>query len=254
MIKRYRSAIFLFLVVIAWYLYAVSLFLPACEPTRGDSHQPSGICWPGLDVLLLLLIPLFWIFGLPLVYLLVNVTFWLSLLFALFVPLRPHEHIVYTVFLGICAALAWYAAAIVETICIGYFLWSLSFTVMVIAFVFSSLVPAPSEAVVASDEAANSSVCSPTDNFGNIISLTDAAVAEIKRRHKRGQFDSDVVVRVEPDRSEVRKVSIAFDFALADGRDWIGQSRGIPIVVDRAIAPQLHGSTIDFRDGVFMRM
>jgi Fe-S cluster assembly iron-binding protein IscA len=46
---------------------------------------------------------------------------------------------------------------------------------------------------------------------------------------------------------------IAFDIALADGRDWIGESNGIPVVVDRTVAPQLQGSTIDFREGEFAR-
>ena len=148
MIKRYRSEIFMFLVVIAWLLYGVSLFVPACEPTRGDSHQPSGICWPGWAVLLLLLWtgPLF--LGFPLVYLLVNITFWLS---PFFLRDRPDVNVVYTVTLAICAGLAWAAAGIVETICIGYFLWSLSFTVMLVGFVFSCFVPAPLKALDSPD-------------------------------------------------------------------------------------------------------
>ncbi|MEZ6112717.1 MAG: hypothetical protein R3C99_17155 [Pirellulaceae bacterium] len=60
------------------------------------------------------------------------------------------------------------------------------------------------------------------------------------------------VVRVTPDISDYRKVTIQFDFALADGRDWIGQSQGIPIVVDREVAPELQGRIIDFRDGDFV--
>ena len=148
MFKRYRSEIFMFLVVIAWLLYGVSLFVPACEPTRGDSHQPSGICGPGWAVLLLLLWtgPLF--LGAPLVYLLVNITFWLT---PFFLRDRPDVNAVYTMTLAICAGLAWAAAGIVETICIGYFLWSLSFTVMLVGFVFSCFVPAPLKALDSPD-------------------------------------------------------------------------------------------------------
>ena len=148
MIKRYRSEIFMFLVVIAWLLYGVSLFVPACVPTRGDSDQPSGICWQGGEVLLLLLIPFFWPFVYPLVYLLVNITFWLS---PFFLRDRPDVNAVYTVILAICAGHAWAAAGIVETICIGYFLWSMSFTVMLVGFVFSCLVPAPLKALDSPD-------------------------------------------------------------------------------------------------------
>src|SRR5208337_3569559 len=41
-----------------------------------------------------------------------------------------------------------------------------------------------------------------------------------------------------------------FDYALADGRDWIGESRGIGIIVDRRDAPLLLGRTIDFLNGI----
>jgi Fe-S cluster assembly iron-binding protein IscA len=64
---------------------------------------------------------------------------------------------------------------------------------------------------------------------------------------------ADAVVRIEPDALSPIQVRIAFDYALADGRDVMGQSQGIPIVVDRRVAPELVGATIDFRDGTFVR-
>ena len=149
MIKRYRSELFLFLVVIALLLYGLSLFLPACGlPMPGDTEQSSVKCWRGWEVLLLLLWtgPLF--LGAPLVYLLVNITFWLT---PFFLRDRPDVNAVYTMTLGFCAGLAWAAAGIVETICIGYFLWSMSFTVMLVGFVFSCLVPAPLKALDSPD-------------------------------------------------------------------------------------------------------
>jgi Fe-S cluster assembly iron-binding protein IscA len=91
------------------------------------------------------------------------------------------------------------------------------------------------------------------DNFGNIVELTTSAIEEVKRLHREGQLEPDVVVRIEPDTREPYKITVAFDFALADGRDWIGESQGIPIVVDRRVAPELQGSTIDFTNGVFVR-
>ena len=102
-------------------------------------------------------------------------------------------------------------------------------------------------------DAGNGTARLVSDNFGNVIDLTDVAIDEIRRRHTAGRFDADVVVRASPDPSEFRKVMIQFDYALADGRDWIGQSQGIPIVVDREVAPELQGCTIDFREGAFVR-
>lgn len=91
------------------------------------------------------------------------------------------------------------------------------------------------------------------DNIKNVVEFTDAALEEILQRYAMGKFDDDVAVRVEPDRSGPRAVRIAFDLALADGRDWIGQSQGFPIVIDRRVASELEGSIIDFNDGEFFR-
>lgn len=44
-----------------------------------------------------------------------------------------------------------------------------------------------------------------------------------------------------------------FDIDVADGFDWVGESQGIPIVVDRRDAPELRGATIEFRGGEFVR-
>ena len=107
--------------------------------------------------------------------------------------------------------------------------------------------------ITAPFEAGDGDAQSISDNFGNVIALTDSATQEIQQRHAKAQFDEDVVVRVEPDQSDHRKVAIAFDFPLADGRDWIGASRGIPVVVSRDAAPELQGCIIDYLDGDFVR-
>lgn len=91
------------------------------------------------------------------------------------------------------------------------------------------------------------------DNFGNVIEFTDAACEEIKRRLSAGKFGAEAVVRITPDSMAPNHVGVLFDFALADGRDWIGKSRGIPVVVDRNDARELQGAKVDFRDGTFVR-
>ncbi|WP_425614918.1 hypothetical protein NA78x_004802 [Anatilimnocola sp. NA78] len=92
------------------------------------------------------------------------------------------------------------------------------------------------------------------ENFGTVVQLTPAAAEQITLLHSQGRFGGDVAVRIEPARAIGGQVAVAFDFPLADGRDWIGSSGGIPIVIDRRSAPELLGSTIDFREGQFVQM
>lgn len=106
-------------------------------------------------------------------------------------------------------------------------------------------------AIHSSFVAAQDAGMSLRDSLGNIVGLTEAARLEILRRQCGGRFGNDVVVRVLPPSTRENEYRVEFDFPLADGRDWIGESRGIPIVVDRRDAPLLLGKTIDFREGRF---
>jgi hypothetical protein len=86
------------------------------------------------------------------------------------------------------------------------------------------------------------------ENLGNVVTLTEEAVAEILRRHGAGTWTTEAAVRITPDSNGY---AIAFDYPLTDGRDWIGHSHHIPLLVDRRDAPLLLGKTIDFRAGKF---
>jgi len=88
-----------------------------------------------------------------------------------------------------------------------------------------------------------------SDHLGSVVSLTERAVAEILRRHGIGHWTTEAAVRITPDGRDT--YTIAFDYPLTDGRDWLGQSHQIPMLVDRRDAPLLWGKTIDFRDGRF---
>jgi hypothetical protein len=85
-------------------------------------------------------------------------------------------------------------------------------------------------------------------HVGNVLSLTPAAATEILNRLRAGQFGVNVVTRIAPQKSGFQ---VTFDYPLADGRDWFGESQGLPIMVDRLHARELLGRTIDFRDGEF---
>jgi len=92
---------------------------------------------------------------------------------------------------------------------------------------------------------------SALDHFGNVVTLSDAAVVEISQRHAQGGYEHDVAVRVEIEDEHQRTCRIGFDYPEADGRDWIGDSKGITILVDRRDASSIHGSTIQYEDGIF---
>ena len=93
--------------------------------------------------------------------------------------------------------------------------------------------------------------CSISSNLGNVIASSETAAQEILRRHFSGKFKTKPVVRITPPLSPDEGYLVGFDYALANGRDWIGESRGIGIIVDRRDAPLLLGRTIDFRNGIF---
>jgi len=87
------------------------------------------------------------------------------------------------------------------------------------------------------------------ENLGNVVTLTERAVAEIARLHSDGNWTTEAAVRITPDGRDT--FTVAFDYPLTDGRDWLGESHHIPLLVDRRDAPLLWGKTIDFQNGRF---
>src|SRR5438105_1733840 len=65
--------------------------------------------------------------------------------------------------------------------------------------------------VVTSFDAGQSAGPSLEGNFGNVVSLSDAATTEIVRRHREGKFAPDVAVRVMPGDSPAN-YSVVFDY------------------------------------------
>lgn len=87
--------------------------------------------------------------------------------------------------------------------------------------------------------------------LGNVVELSPEATAEIERRRREGGYDASVAVRIEVEDAIQRKCRMGFDIPEADGRDWIGESGGLTILVDRRDAGVIHGATIRYRDGQF---
>ncbi len=92
---------------------------------------------------------------------------------------------------------------------------------------------------------------SVVDCIGNVVDLTETAAEEMRRRICDAGFGVDVVVRIAPEGSRGLEYRVAFDYATADGQDWLGHSQGLPIAVDKRDAAALHGKVIDFRHGEF---
>lgn len=85
----------------------------------------------------------------------------------------------------------------------------------------------------------------------NIVTLSDAAVAEIRRRMTEGGFDSGVYVRLVPSR-EGAECEVKFDYPYADDEEWLGRSQGLPIVIDRDLAELIMGFEVDFDGEQFL--
>ncbi len=88
-------------------------------------------------------------------------------------------------------------------------------------------------------------------SLGNVVVLSRSAAQEILRRFFSSKFKGKPVVRITPPLSADEGYLVGFDVALADGRDWIGESQGIGIVIDRRDTALLLGRTIDFHNGIF---
>jgi hypothetical protein len=130
-----RRWLTIFFVTVAWTCFLASLFLPAVEPPS-DTH--TGECEPGWTVFYLTVVPVSWFLVFPFAYFLVN----LQLLVMLIIPLVPsHWQSVwffakspllkagsspYCCSLAIIAA--WIAPFWVQTVCLGWLLWSLAIT------------------------------------------------------------------------------------------------------------------------------
>ena len=115
------------LVCVAWVLYGISLLVPAAAiPMDGPTQE----CSPGWSILMVLAVPFFWASGPELIYLVVNILFWLSAVFAFTSKFGPQARMIYPFAVGVSALAALAAPMFVDKVCVGYWLWSLSFVVV----------------------------------------------------------------------------------------------------------------------------
>jgi Fe-S cluster assembly iron-binding protein IscA len=85
----------------------------------------------------------------------------------------------------------------------------------------------------------------------DVVILTERA-AEAARRHMAEHgFPTGSAIRVDvTGKLRPRRYEITYDeLPTTEGRDWIGQSHGVSILVFKKDAPRLEGLTIDFQAG-----
>jgi hypothetical protein len=86
----------------------------------------------------------------------------------------------------------------------------------------------------------------------DVLELTPFAAENVLRLSRQNRMPPDTAVRIAPDAKDGHKCQIKFDLPESDGRQWIGCSQGITILVDKGDASSLSGTIVDFRDGEFV--
>ena len=93
------------------------------------------------------------------------------------------------------------------------------------------------------------------DLIGNettdVVTLTERAAEAAQRQMAERGFPRGSGIRVDVfGRHRPRRYEITYDDVPAtEGREWIGQSHGVTILVSKKDTPRLMGLIIDFQDG-----
>lgn len=93
---------------------------------------------------------------------------------------------------------------------------------------------------------------STIDHRKDIVELTENAAEEILARIKEAKYPAEVAVRIEPADWYNQTVTISFDFPVSDGRDWVDDSQGILLLIEKRHEEQLAGKTIDYLHSEFV--
>ena len=87
--------------------------------------------------------------------------------------------------------------------------------------------------------------------LNDVVVLTERAAESARRHMAEHGFPTGSVIRVDvTGKLRPRRYEISYDdLPITEGRDWIGQSHGVSILVSKKDAQRLEGLTIDFQDG-----
>lgn len=85
----------------------------------------------------------------------------------------------------------------------------------------------------------------------NILEVSLLATEEIRSRMAKGGFSEELGVRITPTKWADSEVEITFDFPVSDGRDWVDESNGLLLLIEKEHEPEFSGKFLDFVDGKF---
>ena len=92
---------------------------------------------------------------------------------------------------------------------------------------------------------------SATAHKKKILELSTRAAEEIRSRMENGGFSEGLGVRITPTKWADSEVEIAVDYPVSDGRDWVDESDGLLLLIDKQHESRLSGCRLDFADGEF---
>jgi Fe-S cluster assembly iron-binding protein IscA len=85
----------------------------------------------------------------------------------------------------------------------------------------------------------------PTGNRRNIVEFTPAAADFAKAAIHTRHYPEDTVLRIAQRHEQGSGFEVRYDLPSSEGADWIGETQGLMVVVEKAIADELNGVVVD---------
>jgi hypothetical protein len=91
-----------------------------------------------------------------------------------------------------------------------------------------------------------------TENCRNFVELTPGAVELTKKKIQEHNYPSDTALRIIKQDDPTPSFEVKFDLLANDDQDWVGESSGIFVMIEKNIASQLEKFIIDAKNGEFI--
>lgn len=94
-------------------------------------------------------------------------------------------------------------------------------------------------------------VAEMTGHERNVVTLTERAAVQFRHAIDEKGFPHDTALRVAIADPFGPEYHIEYDLPTSDGRQWVGESHGVTVVVDKSSASELEGLIVDYDNGEF---